>query len=113
MGRGRKSVRVKRKEREEEGEMRKGRSGRRLVVSSSYLRVPTIRILRSKVRLRDKGYALRSRDSSYFGLFSTLRVMWLCFCLKGLCGRMLECGNAALFNPTHCPDFGIGFRLGK
>ena len=24
-------------------------------------------------------YALRGRDSSYFGLFSTLRVVWLCF----------------------------------
>ena len=24
-------------------------------------------------------YASRGRDSSYFGLFSTLRVVWLCF----------------------------------
>ena len=24
-------------------------------------------------------YASRGRDSSYFGLFSTLRIVWLCF----------------------------------
>ena len=34
---------------------------------------------KSKVRLRDKGYAPRGKDSSYFCLFSTLRVVWLCF----------------------------------
>ena len=28
----------------------------------------------------------RGRDSSYFGLFSTLRVVWLCLCPKGLFG---------------------------
>ena len=34
-------------------------------------------------------YALRSRNSSYFGLFSTLRVVWLCFFFfpKGLFGK--------------------------
>ena len=36
---------------------------------------------RSKVHLRDEGYAQRGRDSSYFGLFSTLRAVWLCFLL--------------------------------
>ena len=34
---------------------------------------------RSKVHLLDQGYALRGRDSSYFGLFSTLRAVWWCF----------------------------------
>ena len=31
-------------------------------------------------------YVSRGRDSSYFGLFSTLRVVWLCFYPKGLFG---------------------------
>ena len=37
---------------------------------------------RSKVYIFDEGYAPRDRDSSYFGLFPTLRVVWLCFCPK-------------------------------
>ena len=44
-----------------------------------------------------KGYILRVRDSSYFGLFSTLRVVWLCLCPKGSFGKILKHGNAALF----------------
>ena len=68
---------------------------------------------RSKVRLRDEGYTPRSRDSSYFGLFSTLRVVWLCFFPKGIFSQILECRNATLFDLVHCSDFGIGFRLGK
>ena len=30
---------------------------------------------RSKVHILDEGYTLRGRDSSYFGLFSTIRAM--------------------------------------
>ena len=45
---------------------------------------------RNKVRLCDEGYATRSMDSSYFGIFSTLRTMWLCFYPKGLFGQILE-----------------------
>ena len=54
-----------------------------------------------RVRLRKASppvfYAPRGRDSSYFGLYSTLRAVWWCFCHKGLFGQILECGNAALF----------------
>ena len=33
-------------------------------------------------------YTPRGRDSSYFGLFSSLRAVWVCFfCLKGLFGK--------------------------
>ena len=52
---------------------------------------------RSKVHLRNEGYAPRGRDSSYFGLFSTLRVVWLCFFPKGLFGQILELGNVVHF----------------
>ena len=47
--------------------------------------------------MHDEGYAPRGKDSSYFGLFSTLRSMWCCFFPKGLFGQILECGNATLF----------------
>ena len=52
---------------------------------------------RSKVYILDKGYALRGRDSFYFGLFSTIRAVGLCLCSKGLFGRISKYGNAALF----------------
>ena len=52
---------------------------------------------RSKVRIFDKGYTPKGRDSSYFGLFSTIRVVGLCLCPKGLFGRILKYENAALF----------------
>ena len=52
---------------------------------------------RSKVRIFDKGYTLRGRDYSYFGLFSTIRVVELCLCSKGLFGRISKYGNAILF----------------
>ena len=53
--------------------------------------------LRSKVCIFDEGYAPRGRDSFYFGLFPTLRAVWLCFCPKGLFGQILKYGNVALF----------------
>ena len=52
---------------------------------------------RSKVRIFDKGYTPRVKDSSYFGLFSTIRAVGLCLCLKGLFGRISKYGNASLF----------------
>ena len=52
---------------------------------------------RSKVCIFDEGYTPRGRDSSYFGLFSTIRVVGLCLFPKGLVGRILKYGNAALF----------------
>ena len=52
---------------------------------------------RTKVCIFEKGYAPRVRDSSYFGLFSTIRAMGLCLFLKGLFGRTSKYGNAALF----------------
>ena len=52
---------------------------------------------RCKGYIFDEAYAPRGRDSSYFGLVSTLRVVWLCLCPKGLFGRISKYGNAALF----------------
>ena len=52
---------------------------------------------RSKVCIFDEGYTLRGRDSSYFGLFSTIRVVGLCLCPKGLFGQISKYGNVALF----------------
>ena len=52
-------------------------------------------------------HASRGRDSSYFGLFSILGVVWLSFnalnglfghfCHKGLFGKLMGYGNSALF----------------
>ena len=52
-------------------------------------------------------HASRGKDSSYFGLFSFLRAVWLsfnalrglfgCFCPKGLFGKLMGYGNSALF----------------
>ena len=39
----------------------------------------------------------RGKNSSYFGLFSTLRVVWLCLCPQGLFGRISKYGNASIF----------------
>ena len=64
----------KRKEREgEERERDRGRKGNRRVLSSPAFRRSGLIGPRRKVRLRDEGYAPRGRDSSYFGLFSTIR----------------------------------------
>ena len=52
---------------------------------------------RSKVCIFDEGYTSRGRDSSYFGLFSTIRVVGLCLYPKGLFGRISKYRNAALF----------------
>ena len=52
---------------------------------------------RSKVCIFNEGYAPRGRDSSYFGLFSAIRSVGLCLFPKGLFGRILNYGNAALF----------------
>ena len=69
---------------------------------------------RSKVRLRGKGYTLRSMDSSYFGLFSILRDVWLCFfALRGCLAKFWNEGMLSSFDLAHWSNFGIGFRLGK
>ena len=44
-----------------------------------------------------EGYTPRGRDSSYFGLFFTIRVVGLCLFPKGLFGKILKYGNATLF----------------
>ena len=51
----------------------------------------------SDQEVKSKGYTPKGRDSSYFGLFSTIRVLGLCLCPKGLFGRISKYGNAALF----------------
>ena len=52
----------------------------------------------SDQEVKFKGYTSRSRDSSYFGSFSTIRDVGLCLCHKGLFGRILKYGNAANFS---------------
>ena len=52
---------------------------------------------RSKVHIFDEGYTPRGSDSFFFGLFSTIRAMGLCLCLKGLFDSILKYGNATLF----------------
>ena len=39
---------------------------------------------KSKVHIFNEGYTPRGRDSSYFGLFSTIRIVGLCVFPKGL-----------------------------
>ena len=51
---------------------------------------------RGKVCIFDEDYASRGKDSSYFGLFSTIRVVGLCLCPKGLFDRISKYGNATL-----------------
>ena len=51
----------------------------------------------------------RGRDSSYFGLFSTLRVVWLCFCPKGLFGRISKMEMLPYFDPTYWMNFSTDF----
>ena len=89
----------KKKEKKERKEEKKGKKEkskkRRKEGGGFFLSSPTFRQsefvgLRSKVRLRNVGCAQRGRDLSYFGLFSNLRAVWWCFCLKGLFGQILE-----------------------
>ena len=100
----RKERRKRKKEREKE---KKEREKRKLAFRRSELVGP-----RSKGCIFDEGYAPRGRDSSYFGLFSTLRVVWLCLCPKGLFGRISKYRNAAYFDPTHLLDFRMDFQVG-
>ena len=51
----------------------------------------------SDQEVKSEGYTPRGKDSSYFGLLSTIRVMRLCLCPKRLFGRILKYRNAALF----------------
>ena len=91
----------KEKERRKEGKNEK-RERKRKEANGFFLSSPVFQQSefvgpRSKVRLRDEGYAPRGRDPKYFGLFSTLRVVWWCLCLKGLFGQILESENATRF----------------
>ena len=52
---------------------------------------------KSKVHIFNEGYTPRGRDSSYFGLFSTIRIVGLCVFPKGLFARISKYGNATLF----------------
>ena len=69
----------KKKRNRRKGERKRGK--RKLAFRRSELVGP-----RSKVRIFDEGYTPRGRDSSYFGLFPTIRAVGLCLCPKGLFG---------------------------
>ena len=85
----------KKKGEEKKRERRMGERKRKK--SKSMFRWSELVGLRSKVRIFDKGYTLRGKDYSYFGLFSTIRAAELCLCPKGQFGRISKYGNATLF----------------
>ena len=60
-------------------------------------------------------YAQRGRDSSYFGLFSALRDVWLCFFFSQgvVWQKFWAVGMLPCFGPMKRLDFGTDFRLGK
>ena len=68
---------------------------------------------RVKVCLHDKGYASRGMDSSFFGYFNLKGCLAVFSALRGHLVGFLACDKVALFNPTYCPDFEIGFWLGN
>ena len=95
-----KKEKKKRKKESERKEMERERGGKGNRLSNgrkSAFRRSELGRPRSKVCLFDEVYTPRGRYSSYFGLFSTIRVVGLCLCPKGLFGRISKYGNAALF----------------
>ena len=66
----------KRKEEEKGGENGEGRTTGGFFLESSAFRWSELVRPRSKVRPHDEGYTPKGRDSSYFGLFSTIRVFF-------------------------------------
>ena len=91
---GKKKKKKEEKKRDKEGEGGGGGGGgwRKLAFRQSELIRP-----RSKIRIFEEGYTPRGRDSSYFGLFFTIRVVGLCLYPKELFGRILKYRNLALF----------------
>ena len=89
------------------GEQQKGKEGKKRLKEKkgkekegekkSVFRRSELEGPRSKVYIFDKGYTPRGRDFSYFGLFSTIRVVGLCLCPKELFGRISKYGNAVIF----------------
>ena len=92
-----KKKRKKESEREEMERERGGKGNRRSNGRKSAFRRSELVGPRSKVCLFNEDYTPRGRDSSHFGLFSTIRVVGLCLCPKGLFDRISKYGNAALF----------------
>ena len=105
-GKGRKG-REERKEREKEKKGREKEGKRKSVFRWSKLTEPE-----SKVRIFDEDYAPIGRDSSYFGLFSTIRAVGLCFFPKGLFGQISKYGNATLFLSSTLAGFPGGKNEG-
>ena len=91
------------KERKEKGKGKEGKKEkkkkrrRKMEKRKSTFRRSELIGPRSKVCIFDEGDAPRGSDSSYFGLFFTIRAMGLCLCPKGLFGQISKYGNAALF----------------
>ena len=82
----------KRERKESKKERERKRGKRKYAFRQSELVGP-----KSKVHIFDEGFTPRGRDSSYFGLFSTIRIVGLCLCPKSLFGRISNYGNATLF----------------
>ena len=84
-------------EKKEKRERRRRKGKRKREKRKSVFRWSKLTEPKSKVHIFDEDYAPRGRDSSYFGLFSTIRVVGLCFFPKGLFGQISKYGNATLF----------------
>ena len=84
-------------EMKEKRERRRRKGERKMEKWKSAFRRSKLVGLRSKVRTFDEDYTPRGRDSSYFGLFATIRIVGLCLCLKGLFSRISKYENATLF----------------
>ena len=91
--RKKKEKKEKRKKKERKRRKRAKKSGKK---KSAFRRSKLIGP-RIKVYIFDEGYTPRGRNSFYFGLFSTIRVVGLCLCPKRLFGRISKYGNATLF----------------
>ena len=92
----RKEGKRKGKERKEREEKKRRIKGERKMEKrkSAFQRSELVRP-RGKVCIFDEG-ASRGKDSSYFGLFSTITVVGLCLFPKGLFDRISKYGNATL-----------------
>ena len=97
VGRGREQQKGMEKREKTKRERKRRKGERKRGKRKSVFRGPKLIGLRSKVCIFDEGYTPRGRDSSYFGLFSTIRVVGLCLCPKGLFSRISKYGNATLF----------------
>ena len=81
-----KNERKEKKKREEKKERKRRKGERKRGTRKSAFRRLKLVGQRCKVCIFNEGYNPRGTDSSYFGLFSSIRAVGLCLCPKGLFG---------------------------